>query len=38
MYLSAPNGIIPLLMKYRGDHKKNKVDEQIDGTYPREGH
>jgi hypothetical protein len=27
LYLSAPNGIIPLLMKYRGKHKENKVDE-----------
>lgn len=26
LYLSAPDGIIPLLMKYRGDHKENKVD------------
>jgi hypothetical protein len=37
-YLGAPDSIIPLLMEYRGDQKENKVDEQIDGAYPREGH
>jgi hypothetical protein len=26
-YLGAPNSIIPPPMKYRGDHKENKVDE-----------
>jgi hypothetical protein len=37
-YLSVPDRNILFLMKYRGDHQENKVDEQIDGTYPREGH
>jgi hypothetical protein len=37
-YLGAPDGIASLLMNYRGDHEENKVYEQIDSTYPREGH
>jgi hypothetical protein len=37
-YLGAPDSIASLLMNYRGDYKENKVDEQIDGTYPRECH
>jgi len=26
-YLRVPDGIVPLLMGYRGDHKENKIDE-----------